>query len=196
MFLNNQVKDTEQLRALANVVDEKGERRRYPGREREGRRGGDGALATVAARGELKSDGSLTLHAPKGLDTQSTSEPYGESGPQHHLVGIGAEIRSKFLSHLVPLARNRRDLVSTCFLLDWTPHQFIEKQGYDNLPSDKVLDHVICLTGTWRQAQAMTVSEYMAQTWPATHQPLRELVNSSIMHRAGCHFDCMCRIHS
>lgn len=40
VFLNNQVKEKEQLRAVANVVEGEKERRRgYPGRGREGRRG-------------------------------------------------------------------------------------------------------------------------------------------------------------
>ncbi|KPM44557.1 hypothetical protein AK830_g2031 [Neonectria ditissima] len=59
--------------------------------------------------------------------------------------------------------------------LDWDLRQFIEDQEYIGAP-EAIFDDIICLTGTSQQAQAMTVSEYMEQTWPAANESIRLLM--------------------
>ena len=66
-------------------------------------------------------------------------------------------------------------VVQMIFHLDWDIEAFGQNQEF-TLPLSQVLDHVICLTGTWSQAQAMTVAEYMTQTWPSTNEPIRALI--------------------
>ncbi|MBE3045241.1 hypothetical protein IMZ48_22350 [Candidatus Bathyarchaeota archaeon] len=119
----------------------------------------------------------------------SLSPPVPDGKQQHRIVTIGADIRAKLLEH--PALHNPQATVSTSFLLeDWTPRHFIEKQAYD-LPYEKILDHVICVTGTWRNAQAMTVAEYMAQTWPRTSQGLLALMNNVLSGTTAQEYRCM-----
>ncbi|KAI9150448.1 hypothetical protein HJFPF1_10214 [Paramyrothecium foliicola] len=58
------------------------------------------------------------------------------------------------------------------FKLDWNPRRFIRATaGNDSLSSGEEWSYfkdVICLTGTLANAQGMTISEYMAQTWRET----------------------------
>ena len=129
--------------------------------------------------------GSATYHK---IDVPS-SPPVPDPEQQHRVVGIGADIRAKLLAHRA--LRSPQATVSISFLLeDWTPRHFIEQQAYD-LPYENILDHAICLTGTWRHAQATTVAEYMAQTWPQTSQALLALMNSVLSGSTAQEYKCM-----
>jgi hypothetical protein len=53
------------------------------------------------------------------------------------------------------------------FVLQWHPLLLVkDNQGQDSLA--KVLENTLCLTGSWCEAQAMTVTDYIRQTWPAS----------------------------
>jgi hypothetical protein len=56
-------------------------------------------------------------------------------------------------------------LVRMTFILDWNPIHFLCEQGCVRPFSDD-LGKILCLTGSWDEAQAATVLEYMTQTWP------------------------------
>lgn len=105
---------------------------------------------------------------------------------------IGDYIRTQILSQ--QSLRNVSRLApptwtELCFSLDWDPLKFIQGQEYSISP-DKVLDHIVCLTGTWKQAQAMTVAEYMEQTWPLTNKPLRYLLKKTLTAANGATSSC------
>lgn len=100
----------------------------------------------------------------------------------HSPAYIGDYIRAQILSQ--PSVRNasRRlppPRVELCLSLKWDPREFIKCQEY-SMPPEKAFDHIICLTGTWKNAQAMTVAEYMEQTWPLTNERLRNLVKQAL----------------
>lgn len=99
------------------------------------------------------------------------------------MAAISDAIRSQLLSQ--PALRHVSHLsppttVKVVFSLKWNPHRFWKDQGYDISPAE-VIDHVVCLTGAWQHAEAMTVAEYMAQTWPNTYQPLLSLLKKALL---------------
>jgi hypothetical protein len=53
------------------------------------------------------------------------------------------------------------------FLLYWHPESYVENHGPDH-PLPRTLYDILCLTGSWHEAQAMTIADYMQQTWPTT----------------------------
>lgn len=105
-----------------------------------------------------------------------------ETRGENRMASIGDDICSRLLSHpalrkvsrAAPLAT-----VKALFSLDWNPRQFFIEQEY-GLPAGEVFDHVVCLTGTFQQAQATTVTEFTEQTWPLTHRPLKDLLKKSL----------------
>lgn len=108
-------------------------------------------------------------------------------------VCIGDYISAHILSHqsLRNISyRSPPPRVELCLSLDWDPREFIKGQEYST-PPEKVFDHIICLTGTWKNAQAMTVAEYMEQTWPLTNEPLRNLMKQILTHTHDVTETCM-----
>ena len=106
-----------------------------------------------------------------------------EARGKNRMASIGDDIRSQLISH--PAFRKvtrigAGETVKALFSLDWNPHQFFKEQEY-GLPPEKVFDHVVCLTGTFQQAQAMTIAEFLEQTWPLTHQPLQALLKKALL---------------
>ena len=142
--------------------------------------------------------GEETLHLPNLAEYEqfvSESQAYRwllgsierhfelEARGENRMASIGDDIRSQLLSHPALRKVSRAAppaTVKALFSLDWDLHQFFKDQEY-GLPSGQVFDHVICLTGTFQQAQAMTIAEFLEQTWPLTHQPLRDLLRKALL---------------
>ena len=112
------------------------------------------------------------------IDSHAQLEAQGENC----LIDIGDEIRAQVMLQKAFLDAGRRSgppIVQIIFHLDWDIERFETSQEF-SLPLSKILDHVICLTGTCKQAQAMTVAEYMNQTWPLTNESFRALVKKRL----------------
>jgi hypothetical protein len=92
---------------------------------------------------------------------------------------IGSTIRDELrtqeplrkMSHRAPLST-----VEIQFKFDWNPGLFLKDRELTNNPFT-VLDSIFCITGSLREAQAMTVSEYVQQTWPVTGETILRLFN-------------------
>jgi hypothetical protein len=66
------------------------------------------------------------------------------------------------------LRRQRQmPFIEITFELNWDPKAYINHLGLFP-PSPDIWEHILCLTGSWDAAQALTVAEYVHQTWPAT----------------------------
>ncbi|KFH48915.1 hypothetical protein ACRE_002250 [Hapsidospora chrysogenum ATCC 11550] len=97
-----------------------------------------------------------------------------------------SEIGTKVLKHLGAHERHRKlshrrlpSATTMTFHLDWNPIEVLRDNGIDpTLPSP--IEGVLCLTGTIAEAQAATVGEYMAQTWPMTWRPLVILISELV----------------
>lgn len=100
------------------------------------------------------------------------------------MLEIGSKIRSQLRAQ-EPLrkmsSRKPLSLVKMTFNLDWDPIQFIKDAGIDFL-FDQQFPNVLCLTGSWNEAQALTVAEYTSQTWPQSGQALISLLQELLSH--------------
>jgi hypothetical protein len=98
---------------------------------------------------------------------------------------VGSSLRERLrtqealrkMSHRRPLSK-----VVVEFVLQWHPKSHVDDQG-DDQPMPKTLDNILCLTGSWYEAQATTIADYMRQTWPVTGEAVvslfRQLMNVS-----------------
>ena len=77
----------------------------------------------------------------------------------------------------------------TILELDWNPLKFLEEQKYTEKP-DEALKRAITLTGSKNDAQALTASEYLSQTWPATGEFVMELVVRVVRNLTTRHATC------
>jgi hypothetical protein len=87
---------------------------------------------------------------------------------------IGRHIRMQQAGRTVS-RRRPTPLVNMTIELDWNPHEFFQSAGLDSIPAD-ILDRTICITGTWHEAQATTVTVYLQQTWPVTGDHILSLL--------------------
>lgn len=71
------------------------------------------------------------------------------------------------------------------FILDWDPRLFLRVQEYAGNPAN-ILDHVITLTGSLDNAQALTCAQYMRQTWPESSDCVISLFHKLLEGRANC----------
>jgi len=51
--------------------------------------------------------------------------------------------------------------------------------------SSNILDNILCLTGTCYEAQILTVSEYIYQTWPVTGESIKSILQKLLMIPEG-----------
>ncbi|KAF4443145.1 hypothetical protein F53441_11544 [Fusarium austroafricanum] len=81
---------------------------------------------------------------------------------------IGTELRNKLKTqppfHKIGTSRPSTSVEMT-YSLPWDLLGFMQSSGISR-PFAKALPNILCLTGNWDQAQALTVAEYMKQTWP------------------------------
>ncbi|EPS42448.1 hypothetical protein H072_3564 [Dactylellina haptotyla CBS 200.50] len=73
------------------------------------------------------------------------------------------------------------------FTTDWNPLAFIDEQSYENEPS-KAIERAITLTGSTRDAQALTCAQYLCQTWPSTGKYILQLVQDLLSGMVGTSF--------
>jgi hypothetical protein len=91
-------------------------------------------------------------------------------GEHNAMDEIGSRIRKEIRAQeSLRKMSIRRPLsnVQVDFVLQWHPRLQIKDHENQHIPSN-VLENTLCLTGSWCEAQAMTVKDYMLQTWPIT----------------------------
>lgn len=91
------------------------------------------------------------------------------------------DIRQTILSSLKvsqKISRSRpAEAFRTTFLINWDPIAFLKEQLYEeNL--EEAIDKVITLTGSAKNAQALTTLQYLRQTWPITGEYVLQLVKN------------------
>ncbi|KAL2848393.1 hypothetical protein BJY01DRAFT_233960 [Aspergillus pseudoustus] len=88
-------------------------------------------------------------------------------------------IREKILEALPsPRHFSRRDPprpLKLTIVMPWDPLKFDRDQGYSEKTQD-VLASVITLTGSRRNAQALTTEQYLCQTWPSSGHDVLEFI--------------------
>ncbi|VUC25621.1 unnamed protein product [Clonostachys rosea] len=80
-------------------------------------------------------------------------------------------IKAKIMSSLRPSQKISRNVSSECFnasfCVGWQPLVFFRGQEF-GLDAAEVVSRVVTLTGSENDAQALTCSQYLSQTWPTT----------------------------
>jgi len=113
--------------------------------------------------------------------------------PTHDLmskIGITLQTELQAQDPLRKLSHRGPSLTYTIsYKLDWNPVSVLRDLGVD--PSAPgILGRVLCLTGTISEAQATTVAEYIAQTWPETAEPVVMLVSNLLSLPEGAETFC------
>lgn len=109
-----------------------------------------------------------------------------EPGNPDLMLDIGSQVRSQLRAfNLLSKMSHRRpqSLIKMTFNLDWDPAHFIRDQDAHGPGFNVLLDNlekVVCLTGSWNNAQAATVLKYMDQTWPGTGKYIITLLKDLI----------------
>lgn len=75
------------------------------------------------------------------------------------------------------------------FVLEWNPLAFVEEQRYSENP-DEALERAITLTGSLNNAQALTVKQYLSQTWPTTGEQMMGLISDAVRNSHRRHATC------
>jgi hypothetical protein len=70
------------------------------------------------------------------------------------------------------------------FAIDWDPHAFVEEQGFTEEPDDAI-ESAITLTGSLKDAQALTCAQYLNQTWPLAGEHTLRLVSDLVRTGPG-----------
>jgi hypothetical protein len=118
------------------------------------------------------------------------------SCPQPSALGkVRSTIRDTLRSHrgLRKLSRRKPlPVLQITFHLVWQLQEYIDHLGLFP-PPPSIWDTIICLTGTWHEAQALTVAEYIHQTWPTAGNYLLILLSKLMVTPVGQ--ECTCRTH-
>jgi hypothetical protein len=81
------------------------------------------------------------------------------------------------------------DAYQMTFEIEWEPLAFVKEQEYTEGP-DEAVEIAITLTGSVRDAQALTCAQYLCQTWPLagehTIKLVKDVVRSGPGHRHTC----------
>jgi hypothetical protein len=104
-------------------------------------------------------------------------------------------IRRDIINSLPPshrLSRNRpAEAYKITFDIGWDLLAFVREQSYEEKP-EEVVEKVITLTGSVRDAQALTCEQYLCQTWPSAGKCIIQLVKDVVQdgpgHRHTCKF--------
>ncbi|RAL08755.1 Pfs domain protein [Aspergillus homomorphus CBS 101889] len=70
------------------------------------------------------------------------------------------------------------------FKVYWDPVGFLEEQGYEET-SGEAFGRIITLTGCNSTVQALTIQDYMQQTWPSTGMQILNLVKALVCGRGA-----------
>ncbi|KAH7067031.1 hypothetical protein BKA63DRAFT_425181 [Paraphoma chrysanthemicola] len=102
-------------------------------------------------------------------------------------------VRMRVLEHLptsrIVSRRRPSESYKVLFRIDWDPVTFLLDQGYEGNLRD-VVDIVVTLTGGMDDAQALTCSEYMRQTWPSSGSQILHLIKDVVSCDRGQHHTC------
>lgn len=115
---------------------------------------------------------------------------------EFHLVSdsinlIGQTI-IQFLLFSQKIKREKSELAySMTFRMEWDPLAFVEEQEYRE-ELDETVETAITLTGTARDAQALTCAQYLRQTWPSTAEYIirliKDVVRNGPVYRQECKY--------
>jgi hypothetical protein len=104
-------------------------------------------------------------------------------------------IRRNILNYLPPSNKVSRkkssETYKVTFEVEWDPLEFVKEQLYEEEP-DEAIEIAITLTGSINDAQALTCTQYLHQTWPSSGYHIMKLVKDVV--RAGLGIRNTCKL--
>ena len=70
------------------------------------------------------------------------------------------------------------------FIVNWDPVAFLQEQEYDEQP-EVAFERVLTLTGNGTDAQVLTTTQYLSQTWPLVGYEIVDLFKRVIRYRSS-----------
>ena len=74
--------------------------------------------------------------------------------------------------------------IDTIFRLKLDLDAFMKEKGFSESPSE-ILPKILCLTGSITDAQAMTIKQYMCQTWLTTGLEMLSIIQNTLQRSAN-----------
>ena len=68
------------------------------------------------------------------------------------------------------------------FSIEWDPVAFLDEQAFDE-PDDQAIANAITITGSCKNAQALSCREYLVQTWPLIGSSVIQLIQELLRNR-------------
>ncbi|KAM0195699.1 hypothetical protein ACHAPI_006251 [Fusarium lateritium] len=101
-------------------------------------------------------------------------------------IGVAIRNKVKTAESLRKMSRNRAPVpVEMTYTVNWDLVGFMRNRCIIS-PFSAALPNILCLTGTWEEAQAMTVVDYLDQTWPQTGRGLLTLLQTLLLALEEC----------
>ena len=102
-------------------------------------------------------------------------------------------IRQKII-HYLPSAhkvsrKESAEAYKITFEIKWDPLAFVKEQEYREEP-DEAVEIAITLTGSAKDAQAITCAQYLYQTWPLVGEHIIQLVKDVVCSGPGPQHTC------
>lgn len=122
--------------------------------------------------------------AYKWLLEQLLGEAYLDSSEADVLKGIRQEIGSALPTPRSVSRRVCSEPYQIRLEMDWDPKSFIKEQKYEE-PAAEAVERAITITGSSTNAQALTCSQYLCQTWPSSGNYTSQLIKDLLSSGAG-----------
>lgn len=102
----------------------------------------------------------------------------------NHMEAIRREIIKSLPSSHKLSRQKSAEAYKMTFVIEWDPIAFIKEQLYKEEP-DEAVEIAITLTGSAREAQALTCVQYMCQVWPLVGEHTIRLVKDAVRSGPG-----------
>ncbi|KAK0766456.1 hypothetical protein N5P37_000180 [Trichoderma harzianum] len=103
------------------------------------------------------------------------------------MLEIRTKIRTQLRAQESPRRMSSRkplSAVKMTFCFNWDLDRSMRDAGFSP-PYEDALGRMVCLTGSWNEAQATTVRDYMDQTWPRSGHALITLIQTLLSTPEG-----------
>lgn len=117
-------------------------------------------------------------------------------GNEDGAARVGQAIRRQLRAEGYPPKNRpqpRPSKLAMTFKINWNP-LFFFRNLETNVPFKEALLKILFLVGSWDEAQALTMVDYMNQTWPESGQPLITLLQELVSLPEGQECSCKFRM--
>lgn len=107
----------------------------------------------------------------------------------NYMEAIRQKIIQCLPSSRIVSRRRSAETYKVMFEVEWDPLIFFREQGYKEEPGEAI-ERAITLTGSTKDAQALTCAQYLRQTWPIAAEHTMKLIKDVVRSEPGCQLTC------